>query len=44
MSARVEPTTTETYGLPPEAARLIAKLHLVDPAVLAQILHRDEVA
>ena len=33
--------STETYGLPPQAAHLIAKLRLVDPAVLAQITHHN---
>jgi len=32
--------STETYGLPPAAAHLIAKLRLVDPDVLAQITHK----
>ena len=33
--------STETYGLPPTVPHLIAKLRLVDPAVLAQITHKD---
>jgi len=33
--------STETYGLPETVPHLIAKLRLVDPAVLAQITHKD---
>jgi len=32
--------STETYGLPETVPHLIAKLRLVDPAVLAQITHK----
>jgi hypothetical protein len=37
--ANVVPST-ETYGLPENVPHLIAKLRLVDPAVLAQITHK----
>jgi hypothetical protein len=33
--------STETYGLPATVPHLIAKLRLVDPAVLAQITHKN---
>jgi len=33
--------STETFGLPPTVPHLIAKLRLVDPAVLAQITHHN---
>ena len=33
--------STETYGLPENVPHLIAKLRLVDPAVLAQITHHN---
>jgi hypothetical protein len=34
--------STETYGLPDSAARLIAKLRVMDPALRASILTTKE--
>ena len=33
--------TDETFGLPPEASHLIAKLRLLPPELLATITHKD---
>ena len=39
MSRPVQPTTTETYGLPPEAEHLIAKLRQMPPELLALVMN-----
>jgi hypothetical protein len=38
-TALAAPPRTETYGLPEQCPHLIAKLRLVDPAILAAITH-----
>lgn len=39
MSRPVQPTSTETYGLPAEAEHLIAKLRVMPPELLALIMN-----
>jgi len=39
-AALAAPASTETYGLPATVPHLIAKLRLVDPAILATITHK----